>query len=455
MRNGASYETTRAVSETGNIAALLIDGQRVLPALLADLRSAQRNIHIAVFLFFRDPIGEEIADILVEKARAGVTVRVLLNIEKIAMGDPFSTGEKQMMRHDPNVRYDPLDVRPLCKRMRDAGVQVHDTNIDYDHVIETKNPRLSSLAAQIRDAIDVDDLHVDHRKIILVDGKVAYCGGLNIGAQYLFHTAFDPTIDCRAEASAWRSAGNPEPWWKWHDSLTRFEGPIADELESNFHARFVLDGGEEYEPLPALDGPVRGEGTPIRSARVYRNVPDDQPNEVLELYLARIAAAEHSIFIENPYLYHPTLVDALCAARTARPSLRVTLVLPARRHNDNKFGQDAQEFYYARYLACGIEVWEYQHHFNHFKMAVFDERYSIHGSTNLNFRSLEPDKDFELVVLVDDEPFARSILERGRDVDISHAKRISDRDVHGHTWRALCRRRRNPWTRAMLWRKQL
>ena len=439
--------------DQGNVAELLIDGQRILPALLADLRAAQRNIHIAVFLFFRDPVGEELADVLVERSRNGVKVRVLLNIEKIAMGDPFSTGEKRMMRQDPNVAYDPLDVRPLCERLRAAGVEVLDTNIDYDHVIHGLDPRLASLAAQIRDAIDIDDLHVDHRKIIVIDSKVAYCGGANIGAQYLYHRAFDPAVDCRVEARAWRDAGDPEPWWKWHDSFTRFEGPIAAELELEFHARFILDGGADYQPMPALDGAPRGDGFAIGPARVYRNVPDAAANEVLALYLERIAAAERSIFIENPYLYHPTVVDALCAA--ARPHLRITLVVPARRHNDNQFGQDAQEFYYARYLKAGIEVWEYQHHFNHFKMAVFDERYSIHGSTNLNFRSLEPDKDFELVVLVDDEPFARSILERGRDVDISHAKRISDRDVHGHTWRALCRRRRNPWTRAMLWRKQL
>ena len=254
-----------------------------------------------------------------------------------------------------------------------------------------------------------------------------------------------------------KAAGSPEPWWKWHDSLTRFEGPLAEELELQFHARFVLDGGEEYEPLLALPGPERAGGgaLAIASARMYWNVPDDQPNEVLGLYLERIAAAEQSIFIENPYLYHPTVVEALCAARRARPQLRVELVVPARRHNDNAFGQDAQEHYYAAFLACGIEVWEYQHHFNHLKIAVFDERHSIHGSTNLNHRSLEPDKDFELVVLVEDAAFARRILTQTRDIDVRYAHRITAKDVHGASWRALTRRRRNPWTLAMLWRKQL
>ena len=76
---------------------------------------------------------------------------------------------------------------------------------------------------------------------------------------------------------------------------------------------------------------------------------------------------------------------------------------------------------------------EYQNHFNHLKMAVFDKRWSIHGSTNLNCRSLEDDKDFELVVLVDDEPMARWILEHVRDLDRRHARRIGQSDLQG-TW---------------------
>jgi phosphatidylserine/phosphatidylglycerophosphate/cardiolipin synthase-like enzyme len=99
--------------------------------------------------------------------------------------------------------------------------------------------------------------------------------------------------------------------------------------------------------------------------------------------------------------------------------------VPASEWNDNSFALDAQQQGYARYLEHGIAVHEYQCHFNHLKIAVFDERWSIHGSTNGNFRSLEDDKAFELVVLVEDEPFARSILERVRDVDVAHARHIT------------------------------
>jgi len=439
---------------TQNNAEMLVDGHRILPSLLADIEAATSFVHLSMFLFFRDPVGEEVAAALSRKAKAGVKVRVLLNIEKTAMGDPFSTGEKEMMEHDPDIDYDPTDVWPLCEVMRASGVEVLDTNIDYDAELKVNDPRLRSIAAQIRGGISIDDMHVDHRKVVIVDGRVAYCGGANIGAQYMYHRPFDPQKDSRAEGEEWKQAKQPEPWWKWHDSLTRFEGPIVGALDQHFRDRWTLDGGDELPPDPVVPGGEPSRGLPIRDARAYCNEPSEEPNAVRELYLRLIREARRSIFIENPYLYHPAIADALCAAKMATPDLDVVLVVPSGRHNDNSFGQDAQEHEYVRYLECGIEVHEYTNHFNHLKMAVFDERWSIHGSTSLNCRSLEDDKDFELVVLVDDEGLARWILENVRDVDRGHARRIGDADLHG-TIAALRRRVRDPRTLAMLAKRAL
>jgi cardiolipin synthase len=432
-----------------NFAELHVDGHEILPALLADIASAERVIHLSVFLFFRDPIGWEVAEALASRARAGVDVRVLLNMEKTAMGDPFSTGEKEMMKHDPGVDYDPTDTRPLCELLTAAGARVRDTNIDYHADVHLTNPRLRSMAEQIRSTIAIDDMHVDHRKIVIIDGRIAWCGGANIGAQYLFHVPFDAGKDAREEGSERKLAGLPEPWWKWHDSLTRFEGPLARDLDAAFHDRWVLDGGEDF-PVPTVSGRTTApRGQPLQHAEVHSNEPNDQPNGVRELYLRLIGEARSSIFIENPYLYHPEIAAALWAAKSARPSLSVVLILPAGRHNDNSFSQDAQEHEYGRYLSCGIELYEYQNHFNHLKMAVFDERYSIHGSTNLNCRSLENDNDFELVVLVDDAPLARTVLARVRDVDRRHSRRFSLGDVHDG-FAGLRRRVRDPRTFLLL-----
>jgi len=87
----------------------------------------------------------------------------------------------------------------------------------------------------------------------------------------------------------------------------------------------------------------------------------------------------------------------------------VTLIVPARGCNPNKYMQDAQQYYYVAYLQAGIEVFEYLNHFNHLKLATFDGRWTIVGSANLNFRSMEDDKDFEACVLIDSDEFARGI----------------------------------------------
>ncbi len=435
-----------------NHAQLLVDGHRILPSLLRDIAEARRSIHVAMFLFFRDPIGEEVASALARKAREGVKVRVLINLEKTEMGDPFSTGEKRMMRHDPSVHHDPTDVAPLRDWMREQGIEVVDTNIDYDRVVRIGDARLRSLASQIRATIAIDDLHVDHRKIIVIDGRVAYCGGANVGAQYLYHEPFDPRVDSRVEGEERKRRRQPEPWWKWHDSLTRFEGEVVRDVEAHFRERWVLDGGEEFEPEDPVPGEPRGR--PIARAEVLLNEPNDEPNQVRERYVELIRGARESIFIENPYLYHPAIVDALIAAKAARPSLRVDLILPARTWNDNSFAHDAQQHAYSRHLAAGIAVYEYQNHFNHLKIAVFDGRFSIHGSTNLNYRSLEDDKDFELVVCVEDEGLAGEVLSRVRDVDLRHSRRFTRRDLRGLRGRFRVRTR-DPRTVLLLSRRML
>lgn len=355
------------------------------------------------------------------------------------MGDPFSTGEREMMKHVPEVDWNPLDTKPLCERMVKAGVEVFDTNIDYDKRIQGIHPQLASKAVQIASAIDVDELHADHRKIVVIDGAVAYCGGANIGMQYLYHRPWDDESLSR---------------WRWHDSLTRFEGPIAKDLDDVFRERWVLDGGRDFETR-AHEWPHRQQGYPILSARVLTNEPDDETNEVRELYVRLIGDAQHSIFIENPYLYHPAIVEALVAAKTANPELRVDLVLPAREWNDNEFAHDAQQYHYRALVEVGVDVREYQEHFNHLKLAVFDERWSIHGSTNLNYRSLEDDKDFECVVLVDDAPLAKHLLETVRDVDQARSKKF-DIETIEHTFAGRLRvQTRDPRTLLLISRRML
>ena len=244
----------------GNRAENLVDGHRTLPVMLADLAAARATIHISIFLFFNDPIGKEIERVLVDRARVGVKVRILVNLEKTAMGDPFSTGEEEMMEEDPDFPDDAMDVDALAQRLRASGVQVLDSNLDFDADPKTDDPKLCEQARLIKQTSRMDAAHVDHRKLITIDGRVAWCGSANFGAQYLFHIPFDPAIEAHAEADSARKEKSPEPWWKWHDGFVRFEGPVEREFDAYFRERWVLDGGDDYGAVQTIGraGPPSG-----------------------------------------------------------------------------------------------------------------------------------------------------------------------------------------------------
>ncbi|MFL5451884.1 MAG: phospholipase D-like domain-containing protein, partial [Myxococcales bacterium] len=214
-----------------------------------------------------------------------------------------------------------------------------------------------------------------------------------------------------------------------------------------FRERWVLDGGDDFgsvEPVPDAAPP---RGIPLDAAALYKNQPDSTPNHVRHLFLGCIGEARRSIFIENPYVYHPRIIAELCAA--ARRKVRVDLVVPALKWNDNEFSQDAMQHEYPELLESGVSIFEYQNHFTHLKLATFDERLSIVGSANLNFRSLENDNDFELVARVESAEFARGINAEVRDVDVPFSLPI---ERGGVGFRA---RVRDPRTLFLVWRRLL
>jgi phosphatidylserine/phosphatidylglycerophosphate/cardiolipin synthase-like enzyme len=420
----------------------LVDGSEVLPVLLQDLRAATSTIHVSMFLFFNDPIGREVARVLEAKASDTahpVKVRVLLDEDSSHRSDPFSVGDvKRLVRQRPSLFAQMLDIQALVAELRAAGVEVHNTKVDLARPPETGTPVFDADAEAIRHTVGLFGpipagipgpftvWNVDHRKIITIDGRVGYCGSANIGAQYLYHQPFNPARE------AWAEAGEgPEPWAKLHDGLVRFEGPVVAEFDQLFRERWVLDGGPDFAPaLPAAARPG-ATGQPVQRLRVVPGQPMGAVNPIRTLFLEMIGGAHSSIFIENPYLLHPQIKAALVTAKQRRPHLRIDLVLPAEKWNDSALDQDAQRYGYQEYLPVGINIFEYQSHFNHLKVATFDERFAIVGSANLNFRSLEDDRDFELVVLVEDPAFTFDINQRVRDRDMTYSRRFKLRDVQG------------------------
>jgi cardiolipin synthase A/B len=201
--------------------------------------------------------------------------------------------------------------------------------------------------------------------------------------------------------------------------------------------------------------PIAPRGVRASSARVINSEPSARTNQIRETFCERILSAESSIFIENPFLYHPAIVDALLVAKRKRPLLEVTLIVPAGMWTPNKVTYDAQQYHYATYVDAGLNVFEYQNHFNHLKIATFDLRWVIVGSANLNFRSLEDDKDFEACVLIESEEVAQGVDRDVRAEDIRWSRRITPEDVHGGSLHALRARARGPRTLLMIAAREL
>ncbi len=396
----------------------LTDGVAVRRSLLADLGRAEREIDVSMFLFFNDPSGREVADALIARAsdRARpVKVRVMMDLLKTRFGAPFTA-----------------DAAGLAARLRAGGVEVVDTNVDYDRPAATGHPEWDAegarIARQVLDAFDV--LHTDHRKLVVIDGRIVYLGSANLGREYLYSEPFDRSLDAAAEAEARRARGLPEAWEKWHDGLVRFEGgALGREVVDVFRQRWVLDGGRDFAPVTVARAVSSDAGEPVRAARLVTGAPNGQENPVKQLFVEQIRAAKTSIFIENPYFYHPDVIDALVDARAKNPRLRVDLVMPAPALNDSAQSARAQVFRYPRLVAMGVAVHEYQHHFSHLKIATFDERRTIVGSANLNYRSLERDRDFEIAALVDCAPLARSVNADVRDVDVRASRSIGQAEL--------------------------
>ena len=276
-----------------------------------------------------------------------------MNLSKTEMGDPFSSGEREMMKHDPSVdAREAMDADRLAEDLRRGGVQVLDTDLDLDKPAPDGHPALLEQARLIRETSRMDAAHIDHRKLVIIDGRMGYCGSANFGAQYLFRIPFDPRHRGQGGGAAGAAAGAPEPWWKWHDGLVRFEGAIVQELEACFRERWVLDGGGRLRHQPACaDGAPRG--TTIDQAEVHKNQPDATPNQVRRLFLAASPRPSDRSSSRTRTSTTRPIVEALIAARRRRPSLQVELVVPGLKWNDNEFSQDAMQHHYGALVRAG------------------------------------------------------------------------------------------------------
>jgi cardiolipin synthase len=343
----------------GNRVETLLNGDQIFPSMLAAIRAAQRTITFETYIYWSGEVGKEFAAALCERARAGVRVHVLL--------DWLGAAKMESER---------------IEEMESAGVEV-----------ERYRPLRWYNLSRMN--------HRTHRKLLVVDGKVGFTGGVGI-------------------ADIWE--GHAEDPEHWRDTHFRLEGPAVAQLQAAFLDNWlklqpeVLHGDDYFPPLSAVGD---------CSAQVFKSSFGEGAESTRLMYLLSIASAEKSILLSNAYFVPDDVaIEAFVAAR--QRGVRVEIIVPGE-HIDASVVRRASRGLWGKLLEAGVEIYEYQPTMFHVKVLVVDGLWCSVGSTNFDNRSFSLNDEANLNVL--DAEFA---AEQER---VFEADKLQSRRVTLEAWR--------------------
>lgn len=325
----------------GNDVTLLQDGPTTYRAMFEAIRGARDHINVESYIIEDGAVGQQFAELLLERQAAGVQVNVIYD----SVG-AFATS------------------KPFFDRLTQAGVQV----VEFNPV----NPLAGRKAWSPN--------HRDHRKLLLVDGRIAFLGGINISNVY------------SSGSSLHRSERAANPASGWRDTDVRIVGPVVAEFERLFNATWAKQQGK---PLPLQSTAVIAPaGKHI--VRAIGSTPDDSFSLIYLTLISAITNAQQQVFLTNAYFVpDPQLMKALLDA--AARGVDVRLILPGT--SDSSAAYYAGRSHYARLLEAGVKIYERRGALLHAKTAVVDGVWSCVGSSNLDWRSALDNDEINAVIL--------------------------------------------------------
>jgi cardiolipin synthase A/B len=378
----------------GNTARLLVNGNEILPAMIEAIDQAEKSVRWHVMLFLPDEAGEQLADALGNAARRGLDVQLAFDIRQSMNGNiiaPYPAEKKTRFNQSMIV---------MLEGMRASGVVVRESL----HLQKPAEDHLSKSAREIHaDYLSSTCLafnHIDHRKILLIDGSLAIVGGMNVGNEYLYLLPPDLSRDAVEESREREESGEPEAWEKWQDSAVLVEGPAVAAIARDFDLRWELLGGT---PIVGVE-PVSAASEGIEM-RVLNQRPGLQ--EISSSMIEMIDLAQNDIFLAYPYVSHHALIDHLKAA--SKRGVQVTFVFPGDK-NDVSFSRRYLRLFSRDLLDAGIQLYENNSRMNHTKIMVVDGKWVSIGSHNFNYRSVNHDQELNLEI--SDVGFAAQVIER-------------------------------------------
>jgi cardiolipin synthase len=337
----------------------LVNGDQIFPPMLDAIRSAQKTINFETYVWWSGGVGASFADALSDRAKNGVRVNVIL--------DPIGS--------------DRID-KQYIKQMREAGVNV----LEYHRL-------------RLMDPVGwVDRLNNrTHRKLLIVDGKVGFTGGVGLADVWL---------------------GNARNENEWRDNHYQVEGPIVWQLQAAFVDNWmeatgnVLHGDLYFPPIEPAGG---------QWAQVFRSSPDGGADSMQLMYLLSVAAARDTIRISSAYFVPDDLtVQTLVDARER--GVRVQIIVPNEKRIDIPVVSPASRAQWGKLLKAGVEIYDYLPTMYHCKLLVVDDAWVSIGSANIDNRSFRHNDEANLNVL--DADFAREQV-RIFEADLQHSRRIT------------------------------
>lgn len=324
----------------GNKVTLLYDGPQTMASMVQAIAAAKDHINLETYIFDQDVVGLQFAELLMERQRSGVQVHIIYD----AIGTIGT----------PQAFFD---------RMREAGIHL----VAFNPV----NP-LKLVGPWVPN-------NRDHRKILVVDGRVAFTGGVNISSTY-------------SNSSLFRSKSRSHANVGWRDTHIRIEGPAVAALQWEFLNSWVqqlapaLSDSNFFPPLPSAGDKL---------VRILASAPQGD-QDIYAAYLLAINAAEKSVHITCAY-FVPDVQILKALTDAARRGVDVKMILPGVLESGLVF--HAGRSFYADLLASGVRVYELQIAVLHAKTAVIDRIWSTVGSTNIDMRSFLHNYELNAVVL--------------------------------------------------------
>ena len=315
----------------GNIVKVFFDGEETFASVAQAIESATQEILLETYILKDDATGHELAERLGRAAARGVKVRVL--------ADAFGSWTMS---------------RAFWQRMQGMGIEARLFHPFWVHLW--------------------DHFIRDHRKIIVIDGRVCFTGGMNVGNEY---------------GSSRHAKGG-----LWRDTHARIEGPTAWEMALVFKEGWMRAGGELFpiSPLKATD--EQGAKTLVLDSRPGRGYA-----ETASVLAAIVGASRQRLWVTNSYFApRHNAIDVL--SRAAQRGVDVRLLLPG--ISDIPLVRHAGHGYFGQLLASGVRIFEYQPAMLHAKTLVADYFATVVGSSNLDFRSFHFNAECN-VLLLDDE----------------------------------------------------